>query len=125
ATWPAGAARAQQSLSYAELVGRMTDLTRLAVLPQPGETCAQWSSYDRASKYDEKTGKYINWGANGDGNGIIRRGGNVDVLAEMRGPGCIWRTWSATAGSGHVKIYLDGASEPAVDLPFIGYFDGK
>ena len=24
-----------------------------------------------------------------------------------------------------MRIYLDGASEPAVDLPFIGYFDGK
>jgi hypothetical protein len=24
-----------------------------------------------------------------------------------------------------VRIYLDGATEPAVDLPFVGYFDGK
>ena len=29
------------------------------------------------------------------------------------------------AKEGHVKIYLDGAKAPAVDLPFIGYFDGK
>lgn len=26
---------------------------------------------------------------------------------------------------GHGRIYLDSAPEPAVDLPFIGYFDGK
>ena len=32
---------------------------------------------------------------------------------------------TAKAGEGHVKIYLDGAAEPAVDLPFTGYFDGK
>ena len=29
------------------------------------------------------------------------------------------------AEQGHVRIYLDGAKEPAVDLPFKGYFDGK
>src|SRR5262249_11194543 len=63
--------------------------------------------------------------ANGDGDGIIRKEGNSLVLAEMEGPGCIWRMWSATPGDGHVRIYLDGASEPAVDLPFKGYFDGK
>jgi hypothetical protein len=27
-------------------------------------------------------------------------------------------------GSGHVRIYLDGANEPAVDLPFAAFFDG-
>ena len=41
----------------------------------------------------------------------------------MEGPGVIWRTWSALANEGHVKIYLDGAVEPVVDLPFIGYFN--
>ena len=67
--------RAETALTYADLVRRMTDLERLAVLPLPGENAAQWSSYDRASKYDEKTGKYIHWDANGDGNGIIRKEG--------------------------------------------------
>ena len=45
-------------------------------------------------------------------------------MAEMEGPGCIWRIWSAAAEKGHVRIYLDGQAEPAVDLPF-AYFDGK
>ncbi|HWH69464.1 MAG TPA: DUF2961 domain-containing protein, partial [Candidatus Sulfotelmatobacter sp.] len=63
--------------------------------------------------------------ANGDGRGIIRREGDKEVLAEMEGPGCIWRIWSATPKQGHVRIYLDGATEPVVDLPFIGYFDRK
>ena len=53
------------------------------------------------------------------------RKGDKLVLAEMQGPGCIWRIWSAAPKDGHVRIYLDGASEPAVDLPFVGYFDGK
>ena len=118
-------AGAQEKFTYVDLVKRLTDLERLAVLPAPGDTCAQWSSYDRASKYDVAAGKYVAWDANGDGGGIIRREGDLSVFAEMEGPGCIWRVWSAKADNGHVRIYLDGAAEPAVDLPFAGYFDRK
>ncbi|SPE56384.1 exported hypothetical protein [Verrucomicrobia bacterium] len=120
--WPA---QAQQKLSYVDLVHRLTDLESLAVLPAAGEQCAQWSSYDRRSRYDAQSGKYIDWDANGDGGGIIRKEGGKLVLAEMTGPGCIWRIWSATPKQGHVRIYLDEASVPVVDLPFTGYFDGK
>jgi hypothetical protein len=119
------AARADQTLTYPDLVGRLTDLARLATLPDRGETCAQWSSYDRASRYDEKTGKYVAWDANGDGNGVIRSEGDRVVMAEMKGPGCIWRIWSAAPDRGHVKIYLDDQPEPVLDMPFAHYFDGK
>ena len=65
------------------------------------------------------------WDANGDGDQFIRQEGDTLVMAEMNGPGCIWRIWSATAEQGHVKIYLDGQEQPAVDLPFQEYFTGK
>ena len=42
-------AGAQEKFTYVDLAKRLTDLERLAVLPAPGDTCAQWSSYDRAS----------------------------------------------------------------------------
>jgi hypothetical protein len=116
---------AENPLTYLDLVKRVTDLEYLATLPAQGETCAQWSSYDRASKYDAAGGKYINWDANGDGGGYIRKEGESFVMAEMDGPGCIWRIWSARPQNGHVRIYLDGAAEPVVDLPFVGYFDHK
>jgi Protein of unknown function (DUF2961) len=116
---------AQTQFSYVDLVKRLTDLEHLAVLPAEGEQCAQWSSYDRRSRYDESAGKYIGWDANGDGDGIIRKEGGQLVFAEMKGPGCLWRIWSAEPREGHVRIYLDGRSEPAVDLPFRGYFDGR
>jgi hypothetical protein len=116
---------AEQNLSYTDLVHRLTDLEYLATVPAPGDQCAQWSSYDRASRYDSASGKYIGWDANGDGDGIIRKEGKQLVFAEMTGPGCIWRIWSAAPKEGHVRIYLDGASEPVVDLPFVGYFDHK
>lgn len=109
--------------SYVDLVKKLTDMEGLAVLPDAGEKCAQWSSYDRASVYDTKAGKYLNWDANGDGTGFIRMEGDQQVLAEMQGPGCIWRIWSADPRQGHVRIYLDGATEPAVDLQFKEYFD--
>jgi hypothetical protein len=116
---------AEKSLGYAELVARMTDLSYLAVLPEPGERCGQCSSYDRRSKYDKESGSYVNWKANGDGGGFIRREGNQIVMAEMKGPGCIWRIWSACARKGRVRIYLDGQEQAAVDLPFADCFTGQ
>ena len=115
---------AGERLSYEDLIGRLTDLEALAVLPAPGEKCQQWSSYERESRYDAKNGEYLAWSANADGNGIIRREGGKEVLAQIRGPGVIWRIWSAKPGDGHVKVYLDGLDEPAIDLPFRQYFDG-
>jgi hypothetical protein len=116
-------AGAVQEFTYVDLVHKLTDLEGLAVLPVPSEKCQQWSSYDRASRYDEATGTYVDWAANGDGGGIIRREGDASVVAEMEGPGVIWRIWSARPEQGHIKIYLDGETTPTVDLPFIGLFD--
>jgi len=114
---------AAEKLTYVDLVKRMVDLESLAVLPLQGEICAQCSSYDRASRYDEATNKYLNWDANGDDRGIVRTEGESQVLAEIEGPGCIWRIWTAGPGNGHVAIYLDGDSKPTVDFPFVGYFN--
>jgi len=118
-------ATAQETLTYIDLIHRLTDLERLATLASPGEACAQCSSYDRASKHDAATGKYVAWDANGDGSGFIREEDGSILMAEMTGPGCIWRVWSARPEDGHVRIYLDGAADPAVDLPFKAYFDGS
>ncbi len=123
-TLPRRSLPAQPSTSYADLVHRLIDLEHPATLPAAGEKCAQWASWDRASSYDAQTGKYVNWAANNDGPQFIREEGDQVVMAEMEGPGCIWRIWSARAEQGHVKIYLDGAAEPAVDLPFVAYFRG-
>jgi len=114
---------AAETLTYTDLVGRLADMEHLAVLPLPGEKGALASGYDRKSQYDATADSYIAWDANGDSGGFIRNEGEGKVMAEIQGPGCIWRIWSATAREGHVKIYLDGAESPTVDLPFIGYFD--
>jgi hypothetical protein len=113
------------TLTYPDLVHRLTDLDHLAVAPAPGEKTALASSYDRSSTYDAATDTYHYWDANGDGGGIVRQEGTESVLMDVQGPGCIWRTWSATPDKGHVKIYLDGAETPVLDLPFSAYFDNS
>ncbi len=121
---PVGAAG--ETLSYADLVHRLVDLERLALLPAEGEVCRQASSYDRASVYDESTGRYVNWSANNDGDGFIRQVNGRQVLAEIEGPGCIWRIWSAAARGGRVRIYIDAQDNfesATVNLPFNGYFN--
>jgi len=115
---------ASESLSYIDLVNRLTDLERLAVLPRPGERCAQFSSYERDSRYDAATDQYLDWGGNPDED-FVRKEGDRLVLAEMEGPGVIWHIWSARVKPGSVKMYLDDPDTPAVDLPFTGYFDGQ
>ena len=120
----AGCAREQKQLSYSDVVHRLNDLDALARLPKPGEKCAQWSSYDRRSRYDESTGKYVEWYANGDGaNQYIRMEGENAVLAEMTGPGAIVRIWSARPDTGHVQIFIDDNPEPVIDMPFTQFFD--
>ena len=123
-TRPAASQKQQQSLSYVDLVRRMADLEHLAVLPIPGEATKQFASYDLRSDYDAENDRFEHWGANGDGHGNVREleDGQV-VLAEIDGPGVIWRTWSAAPGDGHVRFYLDGSDTPAIDLPFKTLFD--
>lgn len=114
-----------KNIPYTGLVKRLTDLKALSVLPVEGEASAMWSSYDRRSKVDPVTGEFIEWSANDDGLNpqYIRKEGDNMVLAEMEGPGAIVRIWSASPAKGHVKIFIDGQEVPAVDMPFIDYFD--
>ncbi len=117
------AAVTSESLEYPDLVRRLWDLDHVAILPPAGERCAQWSSWDRASRYDAGADRYIDWNANGDGTGFLRQENGRLVLAEMSGPGCIWRIWSAQPQSGAVRLILDG--KVVVDMPFTNFFTGQ
>jgi hypothetical protein len=117
-----------QTLTWDDLCHRLYDLERLATLPRPGERTELQSSYDRRSHYDEETGKYVNWDYNMDGfggSGYIRKEADLRVLAEIEGPGCIWRTWSARPMEGPLTIEIDGKPGSTVEMPFIHYFDQK
>jgi hypothetical protein len=87
-------------------------MARFDLLPTLRDTkCVQDSSYDRS-------------GGNGDANNFLRREGNKAILSDIRGPGCIYRFWSANA-AGHLRIYFDGESAPRIDCPMQDLFLGK
>ncbi|TFG87954.1 MAG: DUF2961 domain-containing protein, partial [Gemmatimonadales bacterium] len=111
-------------LGLPALLARLTDLDRLPVL-EPAVTCRQFSSYDRASRYDPATKQYVNWSANGDSGQYLRVEPNGEaVMAEMAGPGCIVRIWSANP-TGTIRLYLDGAAKPTWEFPFADLFQGR
>ncbi len=118
-------AHAQEKLAYADIAARLYALERLAEPPAAGEISGNWSSFDRGAKYNKQTGRYENWHANSDGGGFIRKEAAGIVAAEMKGPGVIWRVWSALPTGGHIKIYIDGADKPALDIPFKQYFNNR
>ncbi len=122
AVWSSLGAAAE--LDYAYFLRCLTDLDRLTILDE-GVTCRQFSSYDRRSRYDEKTGEYINWGANADCGQYLRTEPNGEaVMAEMEGPGCIVRIWSANP-QGKIRFYLDGDAKPTYEWNFAELFHDK
>ena len=110
-------------LTYENIISSTYDIPKLATLPPKGEKGALASSYDRRSKYDEKNDTYLEWRANGDYKGVVKYEGEYAVLADIKGPGVIWRTWSASVADGKVQVYLDG--KLVIDLPWEDYFSGK
>ena len=94
-----------RTLTYRDLIGRLTDLRRLATPPVAGETTGTFTSYDRSSTFDEATGTYRDWGANADGSGYIREHDDGGLIVfDADGPGVIWRIWSALPADGHMRI---------------------
>ncbi len=116
-------AAGQETLTYSALLERLVDLDRLPYLVK-GEECDQFSSYDRRSRYDEATGEYIDWNANGDSGNYLRYDPETgeDVMAEMKGPGFINRIWSANP-QGRIRFYLDDAKP--IELDFNKMFSGE
>lgn len=105
-------------LTYEDLLTYLTDLDRLPVI-EPGVYCRQFSSYDRASRYDQSTGQYLDWDANGDAGNYLRIDPETreGLMAEMQGPGCIFRIWSANP-QGVIRFYLDGDVKPTYEWDF-------
>jgi len=108
-----------ERLSYGDLLQQLYDLDRLPRL-QEGVICRQFSSYDRRSH--EPGG----WDANGDAGQYIRVDAQTGeaVMAEMQGPGCIFRIWSANP-QGNIRFYLDGDTKPTFEWDFNSIFTGK
>ncbi len=110
-----------EAVTFESLVRQMTDLGELAEFPDPAFTCRQFSSYDRKST-DPAVLTDENWFANGDAGKHLRaekRGGESEwVMMDAEGPGAIVRIWSANPNNaGIFRVYLDGATEPVIEMP--------
>ena len=118
-----------QSITMDSLLKEMTSLDWLAVAPGPAYTTRQFSSYDRNST-DPNVLTEKNWFANGDRGQYLRKekggAGEEFVLMDADGPGVIVRFWSANANEGGiVRVYIDGAEKPAVEMPLTDMLDGR
>lgn len=102
------------------------DLGRLARLRDSRARAVGFSSYDRKGGNDD--------GFNGTYSKLRVEDGN-SVLAELDGPGIIQRIWFTHTGGDqpglldrkneHIKIYLDGKADPALDIPLETLFSGE
>ena len=96
------------SVSVAALLRQEADLSALPRLRD--WTARLQSSYDRT-------------GGNGDSGNFVARDGQTATLADLTGPGAIVRLWTANP-HGQLKIYIDDAPQPVVDVPLGKLFDG-
>jgi len=111
------------------LLDEMVDLGSLARRARSQFRTCMVSSYDRSSKLPQPSSDMPTaWYANRDwGNylGLQRglSGKREFVLLDADGPGSIVRIWSATP-SGDLRIYIDDAAEPALEVPMVALLSG-
>ncbi|GAA5507409.1 glycoside hydrolase family 172 protein [Novipirellula caenicola] len=134
----AAAAQAQEPVSIQSLLHEMVDRESVARFPAKNFRLKQHSSYNRASKTPKDAkGWFTNKDFNnnpGDRNFIRleeNNGRQEWVLMDHQGPGAIVRTWMPWRNANqpdtdiHMRVYLDGADEPALEGNMLGMFDGS
>ncbi len=114
-----------KELKYIDFLEQLIDLDSLPLIEE-GVQCKQWSSYDRASVYDAEKDEYVNWGANADAGKYIRVDEETGegIMAEIDGPGCIYRLWSANP-QGKIRFYLDGDEKPTYEFDHNELYTGE
>jgi hypothetical protein len=93
------------------------ELHRLDLLPalKRSVKVASISTYDRTGGNDDGfSGKYS----------FVRKEGDNLVLADLQGPGCIYRFHTPTPTNDIIEFYFDGESQPRIKLPLREMFTG-
>jgi hypothetical protein len=104
--------RAQEKTVYGlEYLARFDQLPALK-----NAVCKQVSSYDRSGGNGD-AGHFLN------GN-VGRLPNNRALLADLKGPGCIYRIWSANA-AGFIRFTFDGETEPRIACPMQDIFQDR
>src|SRR5262245_5187665 len=94
------------------------ELHRLDLLPRFKNqvTVASVSSYDRTGGNDDGfSGKYS----------FVRKDPEGLVLADLKGPGVIYRVWTPTPTDDVLEFLFDGESKPRIEVKFRDMFLGK
>jgi hypothetical protein len=94
------------------------ELHRLDSLPafRRSLTVGSVSSYDRSGGNDDGfSGKYS----------FLRKEPSGLVIADLKGPGVIYRIWTPTPTDDPVEFYFDGEESPRLRLPFRDLFSGN
>ncbi len=110
------AAVASQAQQAPWVIG-LPELHRLDLMPafKRSVKIGAFTSYDRTEGNDDGfSGKYS----------FIRKEGDALVLAEVEGPGCIYRIHTPTPTDDPLEIYFDGESTPRINIPFRQLFTG-
>src|SRR5436853_5551013 len=93
------------------LVSGIEEIYRLDLLPRfkPSAKVASISSYDRTGGNDDGfSGKYS----------FVRKEGDGLVIADLQGPGVIYRIWTPTPTEDPIEFYFDGETEPRVKMKY-------
>lgn len=94
-------------LSGARL-GSFRELVDLEALCYPDQSqCLQVSSYDRTGGNDDGFSGAFSF---------VRKDGNKLVIFDEKGPGCIYRIWSANPPEAPIRFYLDGEAAPQIEF---------
>jgi hypothetical protein len=96
----------------------LEELHRLDLLPSFKHSIkvASISSYDRSGGNDDGfSGKYS----------FVRKEGDSLVLADLKGPGCIYRIHTPSVVSEPIEFYFDGEAQPRISMPLREMFSGK
>src|SRR5262245_52920970 len=94
-----------------------SELHRLDLLPRLRESVyvGSVSSYDRTGGNDDGfSGAYS----------FVRKDERGLVLADLKGPGIVYRIWTPTPTDDPLELYFDGEGTPRIELPFRDLFTG-
>ncbi len=96
----------------------MAESHRLNLLPQLKSSVhvGSISSHDRTGGNDDGfSGKYS----------FVAKEDDALVIADLEGPGVIYRIWTPTPTDDMVEFYFDGETEPRIRVKFRDLFSGK
>jgi hypothetical protein len=96
----------------------MEELYRVDLLPQLKRSIhvGSVSSYDRTGGNDD--------GFSGKHSFVAREAGSL-VIADLEGPGILYRIWTPTPTDDLVEFFFDGESKPRIRVRFRDLFTGK